>query len=925
MTTMSTPELGLPTIEQEFRKIQPILTELARGITGQPIKVVPNYKDSRTQTDGSTIFLAPPSQLAIVKDHMRSQCGRRGSNFQMLCPECLRRESILCMLMHEIGHITGHSFQQMEQRADTLPPTPWLTDKQRADLEFSWSIPYTIGIESALQIGELAGEFFKTMLMGCEDIRIEAAISAVRPATEEMLTAAKMRIITNGTDHSTSGYEGGKWTDFPLNFQVICALGFTLSNVEIVDYMDPLVIQAMQDKIVQKLNRGIPAIQSVQDLIKYIIPLYGRLIELGFFEGVPQPEPEPESEQPHPPANLGKPGETGDSQNKKSEPTPEQDKSKNGNPDAADSTDGQDRPEAGESGGSDSSRDAETEPESGSGSDSNSEDNEPGNDDPGEGVPESEAASAGDESSGGSSGQDEGDLSSAHTPDKSGSSGADSGQQESSQDGMAERGTDGVGPKGTGTSEFRPASKDDGGVEADPDNSTAQRGQGDITGPRLDGSSTVPPDSPETTTEQVRSDSGDPSLPDLSDWSGNWGEPESEQGLAEELVERPDNEAPSNTEQTHARSDNLPIYGRKDEIEGLLAEFLQHDAHSGELDRDKFGEGLGDTLNDRELKGLNTLAHKAPEYDLGSVSNQGVAKFRFDKDTRNWICYERSDRIAQTGRHIYAVEGETETYSYNRNGELDLIRSMQQYLPSEQVLGTQLQRLRVIFQDNKRARYQRNLKSGRVNPNTLGKRAAIKDPRLFRHKDIPGKRDYEVAIYIDCSGSTSNGQMDVEKRAVMAQAELLSRLGIPFTIVGHSGTRDMSGGTTEFFVELFIVKTVDQPWNDSVKVRLAYLPSTGINLDGHALQCALHILRGSRATDKILMYYTDGSMPNSNYKDEKEALLRGIAEAKRSNITLMAVGVKSDSPIQYGMDTVVIEDGGDVDRVVAHLSRRLAQ
>ncbi len=91
---------------------------------------------------------------------------------------------------------------------------------------------------------------------------------------------------------------------------------------------------------------------------------------------------------------------------------------------------------------------------------------------------------------------------------------------------------------------------------------------------------------------------------------------------------------------------------------------------------------------------------------------------------------------------------------------------------------------RVTFDANRRKRKQHNLKRGRVSPNVLGKRAALGDERLFHKEVIPGKRDYFVQIGMDLSGSTQGRNITLEKDAIFAQGELLSRLGIPFEIVG---------------------------------------------------------------------------------------------------------------------------------------------
>ena len=90
---------------------------------------------------------------------------------------------------------------------------------------------------------------------------------------------------------------------------------------------------------------------------------------------------------------------------------------------------------------------------------------------------------------------------------------------------------------------------------------------------------------------------------------------------------------------------------------------------------------------------------------------------------------------------------------------------------SEGVLGPALMRMRVAFGDNRRARLDRNQRSGKVDGRVLGKRAWNGDDRLFGRKTVPDKRDYLVIIGVDISGSTVGRNLRLAKRAAMAQAE----------------------------------------------------------------------------------------------------------------------------------------------------------
>jgi cobalamin biosynthesis protein CobT len=192
---------------------------------------------------------------------------------------------------------------------------------------------------------------------------------------------------------------------------------------------------------------------------------------------------------------------------------------------------------------------------------------------------------------------------------------------------------------------------------------------------------------------------------------------------------------------------------------------------------------------------------------------------------------------------------------------------------------------------------------------------------------VPGKRDYHVVIGLDVSGSTWGGRLKMIKRAALAQAELLHRTGVKFEIWAHTGNYhvEVTGSTSYGALDLDVacVKELHEPWDDRIKNRLATLKSSLCNLDGHTLEFYRKQLDKGRATDRVIMYYTDGAMPAENYTEELHVLLREIKECQRRGYTLLAVGVNNSEPAEFGLDTVRLDTIEDVAKVVAHLGKRL--
>jgi cobalamin biosynthesis protein CobT len=242
----------------------------------------------------------------------------------------------------------------------------------------------------------------------------------------------------------------------------------------------------------------------------------------------------------------------------------------------------------------------------------------------------------------------------------------------------------------------------------------------------------------------------------------------------------------------------------------------------------------------------------------------------------------------------------------------------------ESVLGPALVQMRKTFSDNARHSMQRHLKAGRINGRVLGKRAPVGDIRLFQKKRVPGKRSYAVLIGIDISGSTVGMNLALAKRAAMAQAELCDRTGIDFAIYAHTANGDIGVRGGEFVFEdltldMYEIKAFDQGWDDKAREALGAISSDSQNLDGHGIEYYRRLIEKHPATDKVILYYTDGKMPAANHDEELEILIREIDTCKRKNITLCGVGIRTDSPRRHGLDTVQVNNDEDLIKVVRHL------
>jgi hypothetical protein len=234
------------------------------------------------------------------------------------------------------------------------------------------------------------------------------------------------------------------------------------------------------------------------------------------------------------------------------------------------------------------------------------------------------------------------------------------------------------------------------------------------------------------------------------------------------------------------------------------------------------------------------------------------------------------------------------------------------------ILSPALLKARIAFTNNKRGKRTRNLETGnRLDGHVLARRLAVGDTRVFEKRSRPGKRDYFVVIGLDVSGSTRSGNViELIKLAAMAQAELLSKLGIKFAVYAHTGNHDK--------VLIHEVKSAREPWGNKQREALGRISSYSANLDGHTLEFYRKVLDKQTATDRICLYYTDGAMPAENYDEELDILQREIKLVRRKGYLLLAVGVRNDDPQQYGLDMVRLDRIEDVPKVVEALRKRLS-
>ena len=237
------------------------------------------------------------------------------------------------------------------------------------------------------------------------------------------------------------------------------------------------------------------------------------------------------------------------------------------------------------------------------------------------------------------------------------------------------------------------------------------------------------------------------------------------------------------------------------------------------------------------------------------------------------------------------------------------------------LLSPSLARLRVVFASNRKTGIERNLRSGSRLDTMHLYRAGQGDSRIFGRKNVPKSRDWFVCVGLDFSGSTSmNGADHATKKAAHAVGELLYELGIRFAMYSHSSGYTDKGESVRH-VE---IKSPEANWKDSITQDALFASrGGGVNLDGHSMEQYRKVVQSQRATDKLMLYFTDGEMPAANFTEELELLQENIKLFKRDGCDLLGIGYRTDSPKRHGLETIQYNHEDDIKSIVDGLEAHL--
>lgn len=846
-----------------FRALQPVLTAYARAMTGRNDVRVEMSATDNGSTDGKRIFLRPPLALGDNSKHDRNICNKRGADGYQLCEACAVRESVLRSIYHEISHIAFGSFERVSDFSKQQTVEFAIKDMRSEWAEMVRERIKHFKPDSYVQLAKCINEFLPFLLNCMEDARVDAQMFKVRPGTRHMFEAETKKIFEEG---------------------------FENRNPITGEYETKKWIEAPLNS---QLMIGTYLKASGYEYGNYLHPQVVEALDDSEVTGIVEQIPETKLASDvyrlalHVFARYRQLGFFATDQDQ-NPPPPQPDPQ--GEPDESDEQQQPDEQQESDSSG-DSGQSQEGTPDSDADSDSE-----------GDSSGDSEADEEGDEGQGSDdTGQAEDAGSSGGAPqpepqaDESPEDGSDAGEGEPEAGGVDDESGDESSEQGDG--DVQDVDESEGGADHSDDDHEAGNSSDSDPSSGYEGTGEDDADSAGQSADSEWNEGSGPEQGGSGEASGNEEASADSSSGDDTPVDQGADDGYGGTDLEGDLGNEVPEMGEPDDIAEVISIFGDHD----EKPKSFAAEAEAHAIDKAVIQGIY---FNKPSENVYGVREHYIDKHCVVDGVDYSVGFYEVDpaRAKRTGKRYEDEKDET-------------------------ILQPVLLEVRRTFDDNQRGKQQRGKKSGKINPAALGRRAWNDDPRLFTKSTRPGKKSYAVILHMDLSGSTVGRNLALEKRAVMLQAEVLDRAGIPFAIVGHTGNymrANYGDNSRELVVEIYHIKDFDQPWEEA-QYALQEISGHGVNLDGHALEYLRKLADTRRETDKIIMYYSDGKMPSTNHDEELEILQDEIKRCRDLKYTLLGVGIRTDSPTRHGLPTVQVDRDADLSKVVQHLGQRLSE
>jgi hypothetical protein len=230
--------------------------------------------------------------------------------------------------------------------------------------------------------------------------------------------------------------------------------------------------------------------------------------------------------------------------------------------------------------------------------------------------------------------------------------------------------------------------------------------------------------------------------------------------------------------------------------------------------------------------------------------------------------------------------------------------------------GYLLTRLLYLMQEQAYLRYGGHHRSGKLEMNKLWKQRRG-DFRLFQRVIEGGRQEIAFSLLVDESASMGGQQKHrIAAKAAVLLGETLSRIDVPFEIVGYStagfeAQAALKLGLTPAYryrsmrctaLEHRVYKSFDEPYR-FVRTRLAGIQPRHNNWDEEHLMFAQRRLSRRQEATRVMVVLSDGQ-PNGN----ADHLIATVRRLERQGTTVIGIGIGADFVRQIYRDSIVVGD-----------------
>ncbi len=256
-------------------------------------------------------------------------------------------------------------------------------------------------------------------------------------------------------------------------------------------------------------------------------------------------------------------------------------------------------------------------------------------------------------------------------------------------------------------------------------------------------------------------------------------------------------------------------------------------------------------------------------------------------------------------------------------------RSKKSTVPrTAKVMGSKI-RARKIFSESKLDKIETDLKSGRLNTRALGTRAWADDERLFRKRHLPDGVEWDICIGMDLSRSTEmlgSGSYEKIREITYLTCMLLDSVNVSFSVYGHSTDSGYGLGVLDnsYIHTLWRFKSKKERFSAEVKKAILKSPVLAGSLDGINLEFYRKQVQSSPANRKMVIYFTDGKIPDTSREIQTPIVQREIKNYQKAGIPLIVIAVDTDTKLKaVGVDTILVTDSTDIKTVLNEIEKRI--